>query len=346
MRAPAAREEFATVTALRGLAALAVCWYHVALWLNFLPQGWVAFSAGGGWMGPHVFFVISGFVVPWALWRGGYRRADFGRFFAKRLIRLEPPYFATIALVLVVEFLRSRIGAQTGVYTIDGTQLLLHIGYLNAFVGEAWLNPVFWSLAIEFQYYFAVALLFPWLCTRDWRWRTLLMVALLVLYLPLHGQAQVTWLTGYLPLFMCGFLLFQRHAGIIGEREFWLWLLVLVPLSFNYSLVMPGLVLLSVCLMLQNRWHGPVTDFLGRISYSLYLTHLPVGASLQRLLLPHIDSDTGRIALAFGTLLFCILAAWIFYLVVERPSQRWAKRLSYRPRTVPTAASTAAVSGG
>jgi peptidoglycan/LPS O-acetylase OafA/YrhL len=328
------QDEFVTVTALRGLAALAVCWYHVALWLQYLPDGWVAYSAGAGWMGPHVFFVISGFVVPWALWRGGYQRSDFGRFLVKRLLRLEPPYFMTIALVLVIEFLRSRIGAQTEVFSIDWMQLLLHIGYLNAFVGEAWLNPVFWSLAIEFQYYFLVALLFPWLCARDWRHRCLLMLIMLAAYLPLHGQAQVTWLFGYLPLFMCGFLLFQRHAGIIGWTEYWLWTFLLLPVTLNYSLVMPGLVLLSVCLMLRNRWHGPVTDFLGRISYSLYLVHLPLGVALQRLLLPHIDGEAGRITLAFGTLVFCIVGAWLFYRVVERPSQRLAKRFSYRPGRV------------
>jgi peptidoglycan/LPS O-acetylase OafA/YrhL len=319
---------------MRGLAALAVAWLHAAFWNKHLPEELFAF----GFLGPHVFFIISGFVVPWALWRAGYRWEAGLRFFAKRLVRLEPPYFATIALIISLEWARSSLGADRSLYSVDWQRLAVHVGYLNAFVGMKWYNPVFWTLAIEFQYYVVIALLFPLLCTHDWRVRTLITSGLLATYLPFHGAGNVhdwtsstPWLLGYLPLFMNGFLLFQRRAGIIGGREFWLWSLILVIPTVGYSRLMPWLALLTVFLLARNSFHTRITGFLGRISYSLYLVHVPVGILFQDRVMPHLTSDGQRQALALVTLALSILAGWVFYRLIERPSLDLSKRIRYYP---------------
>ena len=61
-------------------------------------------------------------------------------------------------------------------------------------------------------------------------------------------------------------------------------------------------------------------DTLGDLSYSLYLTH-PLSASFAVTLVASTP-----VALAA-----CLLAAWPLYRFIERPSQRWSARLSYRP---------------
>ncbi len=317
-------DELVAVTSMRGLAALAVCWFHVALWNESIPES--LFSVGR--LGPHVFFIISGFVVPWALWRSGYQWSAAARFFAKRLTRLEPPYFATIALVLMIGMVRSSVGADTYEYSIDWGRLAAHVGYLNAFVGYAWYTEVFWTLAIEFQYYVLIALLFPLLTTRDWRARTVTMVAVFCLYLPFYRPTP-NWVFAFLPLFMSGFLLFQRRTDVIGRAEFWSWSLLLTATTFMHSPIMPGLALLTVWLLLQNRLETRITAFLGRISYSLYLVHAPI-ALLQADVLQHLEPGVQRVALAGGTMAVCIFAAWVFYGMVERPSMTLAKRIQYR----------------
>jgi peptidoglycan/LPS O-acetylase OafA/YrhL len=318
------REELVAVTSMRGLAALAVCWFHVALWNESIPD--TLFSVGR--LGPHVFFIISGFVVPWVLWRADYRWSAGGRFFAKRLTRLEPPYFATIALVLIIAMMRSSVGLDTYQYSIDWSRLAAHVGYLNAFVGHAWYNEVFWTLAIEFQYYVLIALLFPLLSARHWRARTLTMVAVFCLYLPFY-EPTPKWVFAFLPLFMSGFLLFQRRAGVIGAAEFWSWSVLLIATTFMHSPVMPALALLTVWLLLQNRLETRITGFLGQISYSLYLVHAPI-ALLQVDVLRYLESGLQRVTLAVVVMGVCIFAAWMFYLVVERPSMNVAKRIQYR----------------
>jgi peptidoglycan/LPS O-acetylase OafA/YrhL len=258
-----------------------------------------------------VFFIISGFIVPWAMWRAGYRWGAGPRFFAKRLTRLEPPYFATIALVISLEMVRSMVGANLSYYEIDWPRLAVHVAYLNAFVGLDWYNPVFWTLAIEFQYYVVIALLFPLLCARDWRLRTLTMLAAIFLYLP-FSRPEPAWLFSYLPLFMSGFLLFQRRAGIIGPGEFWAWSLLLIATTFTHSPIMPGLALLTVVLLLQNRFDTRMTAFVGQISYSLYLVHAPI-AKLQDVAMPYLGGQRAAVALALVVMSLCILASWIFY---------------------------------
>src|SRR3569832_1975532 len=80
---------------LRGLAALAVAWFHFTVGGPLVPDG--AFKEAGqfGRHGVDAFFVISGFVIPYSMSRGGYRGwKDSLRFVFKRLARLEPPYLA------------------------------------------------------------------------------------------------------------------------------------------------------------------------------------------------------------------------------------------------------------
>ena len=64
---------------------------------------WIKASGARGYLGLTIFFVISGLVIPYAMWRGRYRGpADAPAFILKRLTRLKPPYFAAIAITLVL----------------------------------------------------------------------------------------------------------------------------------------------------------------------------------------------------------------------------------------------------
>lgn len=94
------------VEALRGIAALAVAWFHFTNGGQLLPDGWLKDSGRYGWLGVEIFFVISGFIIPYSMLRGGFRfPRDVGVFVAKRLIRLEPPYLVAIAIVIVLGYL-------------------------------------------------------------------------------------------------------------------------------------------------------------------------------------------------------------------------------------------------
>lgn len=226
-----------TVDALRGLAAIAVCFFHFSS-----PVGpFVSVSSLSPWAfygrwGVDVFFVISGFIVPYSMARAGYNIAIWHRFMARRLIRLEPPYLVSIAVVIGVGLAASATPWFKGPapdYTPLG--VITHLGYLNAYLGKPWFNPVYWSLAIEFQYYVLVGLIFPALTTGTQASR-IVVVAVLASVPILLPTSDGWFIATYLPTFSAGILTFLLAERFISAPSYWAAISVLAA----YMLYSPG----------------------------------------------------------------------------------------------------------
>lgn len=114
---------------------------------NSYAQGSVAQLSGQyGWLGVEVFFVLSGFIIPHAMYSSNYElRSGWKIFIAKRLLRLDPPYLVSIALIFVLWHLSTMVPTYQGAKPIDffSLQTFLHVGYLNGIFGYPWLTVVF-----------------------------------------------------------------------------------------------------------------------------------------------------------------------------------------------------------
>ncbi|HZU13230.1 MAG TPA: acyltransferase [Chloroflexota bacterium] len=335
------------VDALRGIASLAVCWYHFVYADHaFLGTSLVSIllrlSAQDAWMGVDVFFVISGFVIPFALYRARYSIGSFWTFLARRLLRLDPPYLVSALLCLALWFIWAAVPHLHGPsFDPKITPLLLHIGYLNAFFGQQWLNPVYWTLAIEFQYYVAMGVVFG-LLAGGWRGRWAVFVAMAVLAL---AFPETSLLFHYLFVFMLGMATFQYFAGIIGRRTFGILLALLTAgTAITLGLVVAALALVTALLIAFVRRDIRPLVWLGTISYSLYLIHVPVGGRILGFGLAHVHSGPARVAVLALSLILTIAAAGAFYRLVERPAQRWSKSVRYR-REAPAAAEMPVMTG-
>jgi peptidoglycan/LPS O-acetylase OafA/YrhL len=335
---------------LRGVAALAVAWFHFTIPGQLVTEGSALWHSGRhGWMGVEVFFVISGFVIPYAMHRGGYRfPRDAGRFLLKRVIRLDPAYVASIALIYLLWWASSLVPWYRGTSPhVQLPQLLAHIGYLNAFIGYPWLNPVFWTLAIEFQYYLIVAVGFPVLVHHSPRVRTL---AIALMALCAFAVAPTdTLVFRYGAFFALGALTFQRHVGLVPTRGY---VLLVVPIALAAALAktpLAGVVGLSTALCIafvRTRRIAPFA-WLGSVSYSVYLLHTTVGGRVINLGARVATSPAARLAVLLSAVGVSLVAAWVFYCLVERPAQRLAASITYgeresegeeRPDPVPAAA--------
>ena len=141
------------INSLRGLAALAVCFYHfVCTTTGFINNETILEIFNFGKKGVQVFFIISGIVIPLSMLKSGYKIKLLGKYLLKRFIRIEPPYLVAVVLGILYLYARNFIPSST---TIDLTpsfrDIMLHIGYLVPFIEDAtWINPVFWTLSIEF----------------------------------------------------------------------------------------------------------------------------------------------------------------------------------------------------
>jgi len=341
-----ARERLAGLDFLRGLASLAVCWFHLTRFHYNVADGHgyalVRRTGAYGWLGVEIFFVISGFVIPYSLHRAGYRIRDFFPYLARRIVRLDPPYLAAIALILVLAYvssLKSGRPVEIEARPVGLVRVLLHVGYLNIFTGYAWLNPGFWTLAIEMQYYLLMGLAFPLVVARSRAIRLAtagMMAASSVAYVPALFPTTEPWgpfIPGLLCLFLLGILTFQFHVGLIRVTEY-LPVLLLVAATSVVTLGIPSSLagLGAVAVILANPRPSIVSGFFGRISYSLYLLHWPIGhytLSVIGMKYLRAESDAARTCVLVLTLAVCLASAYVLYVMVERPAQRWSRRFRY-----------------
>lgn len=316
---------------LRGLASLAVVYFHFTHGNpDFLSKDNILYITGRyGFLGVDVFFVISGFVIPYAMFRGRYHISNFWKFLAKRFTRIEPPYLVSIAMVLLLNFVSTLSPYYRGTgFSVDFTALALHFGYLNAFFDYPWYNDVYWTLAIEFQYYLLIALVFPLLLNKNKMYSYLVIVLFAAsgLFIDKHSL-----IFNYALLFVAGILMFQFRVGYISRQEFGLMLLVTLILIFvrfdkRYLIA----ALLPYFFIMYLDFSDKVSKFLGDISYSLYLVHIPIGGRMLNLAENFLHTELQRSIVVFVAMLLSVFAAWLFFVFVEKPALNWSKKLVYK----------------
>ena len=309
-----------TVDALRAIAALWVCFFHFT-------------SATGigryGYLGVTIFFVISGFIVPYSMMRDGYTITAWPTFMLKRLVRLEPPYLASIGFTLALGAWDTFRGTPPPWTAI---QIAGHIGYANAFLGLPWLNAPYWSLAIEFQFYVLVGLALPLLMLTRTPVALLAGLALascVPLFLP--GNSNATILP-FLPVFAAGTLTFLLATNRIGRRNYWAALAVLAAIVFKKHDTGVAVATIGTAVLMATvhlRRIAPIA-WLGAISYSLYLLHVPIGYRVISAIRRLSDSELAPIMATIGALAVSIAGAAFLRRYVEQPALRLAARIGYR----------------
>lgn len=312
------------VNALRAFAAIFVAWGHFSL-----GQGkWLSWSGRYGYTGVYIFFVISGFIIPYSLHRGGYTLRNFGRFLLKRGIRLYPPYLISIPVTVLAANLVLRPLAPDSVIHVGGRQLLYHLLFLNDLTGVPWVNLVYWTLAIEWQWYLLAGLLFGLLVSRNALVRFCPVAVAMASYFLCTSDRIVPHT---LPIFLIGVFVFQHKIGLIGWRRMLALIAVMLwAMRGPTGWLVAGISVATALLIAFVSFRHRLADFLGDVSYSVYLLHLAIGVSLigwLSHLLPFSGSYLGALDLA--GMLASVGAAAVLYRWVERPAQEMSSRVRF-----------------
>ncbi|MDR3747896.1 MAG: acyltransferase [Acidobacteriota bacterium] len=324
MQTPASNQRIDVINALRAFAALIVAWGHFVA-----GQGkWLSLSGKYGYLGVHIFFVISGFVIPWSLYRARYALRDYPRFLLKRNVRLYPPYIASIAISIVAANYIFAPLFHLPAVTVTARSLLLHFAYLNDIVGVPWVNVVYWTLAIEFQWYLLVGLMFPLLGSRNKLARFAGIAGMMLTYFAVGNDHLIFH---SIPIFLVGVFVFQYRISLIGAREM-LGLIAVMVLAMIGPIgwIVAGVSVTTAMLIAFSAFRNRAMDRVGDVSYSLYLLHLPIGVTVIGLLshyLPYSGSymivlDVVGVAASMG-------AAWMMYQAVEKPSQTMSSAIRF-----------------
>ncbi len=163
----------APLDGLRGLAILLVLWHHLYLvgTLSHLDvgPGWLmdfsAFAASGVFL----FFALSGFLLflPYARSLvAGQFWPDVRRFYLRRFLRIFPVYVVAVFILLILGN-GFAFPAPVATSLLAGT--LLYDWYPKAFSVLIAINPPFWTLTIEWQFYLVLPVLalgLRWLTRR------------------------------------------------------------------------------------------------------------------------------------------------------------------------------------
>jgi peptidoglycan/LPS O-acetylase OafA/YrhL len=188
----AVRRHMPALDGLRGLAILFVIWNHVGLSGGradgMLSKLFIA-GANAGWVGVQLFFVLSGFLITGILVDARGQANAWRNFSMRRVLRIFPLYYVTLAILLV---LLPAIGVLPAWLKADYEHQVWYWTYLSN-----WSIPLehggpgvahFWSLAVEEQFY----LMWPLVALRV-RPRTLAIVCALLVVSALATRINIMY---------------------------------------------------------------------------------------------------------------------------------------------------------
>jgi peptidoglycan/LPS O-acetylase OafA/YrhL len=275
-----------------------------------------------------VFFVISGFCIHLPF--RGTEKIDVLRYYLRRYTRILIP----VAGALVI-------------YRIDGSHL--------TFWGEhsvLWQSPL-WSLACE-EIYYAMYPALRWIRNRiGWKMVLGASFALSVPIAASHPHADDWHVFGplgtammLLPAWLLGCLLAEQSDSLVEVNprvsiwgwRFLAWLgswtseMMHFKLHISYTQTMVWFGVFAYFWLRNEIAHGKnhaPNRYLvaaGAWSYSLYLVHAPGGGFFEKLHLPSLGAVPDWILLMASSLLFSNL----FYLLIERPSHKLARKIRVR----------------
>lgn len=312
--------------AVRGFASSWVALFHFATWIQ---ESWAYPFMAIGHHGVQVFFIVSGLVIPYSMERAGYQLKSFGGFVAKRLVRLHPPYLVAFAITYALFYLAQKMGSPPSIYVdLSLTGIFTHVFLLNNYLDRYWLSPVYWTLAVELQFYLSIALVFTYAMGS----RVVFAFGLAAISLVAAWTFPEVLLLKNIQYFLAGLFIARYSLGKLTKEEgysVWAALLTHTLIYEGFGTGFFVLLLTPVAILVPFSWPKWLS-FLGTISYSLYLLHGPLGQRVISQLVKLNDDFIFRhiaVIAGFGA---SVLFSYLFYLWIEKPFQKLSKSISYK----------------
>lgn len=328
---------------LRGIAIIIVLLSHSSVDNMYFHEAFIFLGIGKG--GVFLFYALSAYLldkqISIALRSKQANSFFWKRYFMRRVLRIYPLFI----IALIVFWGLTQIGVKAMI--TDGMDVIRHFFLLEG-------KGVFWSIPVEFKYYFLSPLILLF-CHRYFRWDlrkililfTLLSMATIAITFYVHLPKIST--IKHLTIFLSGTFIaiyeivkgrpdwINRFEKMLGWTSF---IALIIFLMMNLVVMeqylgittnngrkgliiytfLSGLMLLGAIYnkgLYKRFLEMKALRYVGVISFSLYLFHMPVVYLLQS---GKFDvPDSLRVYFFFGA---TFLVSTITYLLVERPISR------------------------
>ena len=284
-----------------------------------------------GFIGVSIFFLVSGCCIH--LSHEKSKRKEFKVFFVRRFFRIYPPYFIALCFfAFVFPMTMLKLNSPINLAQFFSHVLLVHNLDPRSFYG---INGAFWSIGVEVQLYAIYPLLLLLVRRIGWN-KTLLFSWSIGAKLAddyLHGR----------PL-------------VLAKCPLWVWPCLAAITYTNkpiFVFTFPCVALSTATVIAYFISRPPVTVPLPRlvcnalrqigiISYSVYLLHGPLLASLQKTIRAAFPAFTfSPFEMSQYLLLYCLvilLVSWLFHRYVELPGIEAGKWVLKRMQPTPAPA--------
>ena len=338
----------------RGFAALWVTAFHsFGPWIEAQPDllpAPLAMFLKSGWLGVHIFFVISGYCITARLASDYRGREPASSFLVDRLWRIFPPYWAALAFSAGLAMVGTIFNRTPLLGTADHPGAMpstMTDGFASLLALEPWLNQpsyllVAWTISYEIAFYLIAALVYALLGKPIGPTAGFVGAGLIAIWPAVAPSHLVPGPLALWPHFAMGagawLLIERRHGKGLGTTTIVSGAaLALICTATVTPITTAAFLTASVtacALVALHRFDGGLVRLrplawlssLGVISYSLYLVHVPIAGKFRNLLgrrFPETNWTSWWVP-SLGVVL-AVIGAYIFYRFVEAPSERARK---------------------
>jgi len=299
---------------LRGLAVSIVVVYHFFVLLELTAGPAFPYINTLAYLGVPLFFVISGYLIYRSVDRNvsqkGIKKGVLSYFF-HRLFRILPAYYFNLFIIFIMAgFIINQDYYYSASFFKQFFSHLIFTSYFKYQSAGFGINGAYWTLSIEMLWYIVV----PFILFYFKKTRALLLIAFLSFiyifgmshgwfdhYFDLDGSRAnyalmhsyyLSQLPGQINFFIAGILIYKYQYHFKLQRVYYAYLLAIfllllyvwsslyfVSYSDTIGKHMMVLLVVSVLFILLYSVKSEGLSFLewiGKISYSLYLWHMPI----------------------------------------------------------------------
>lgn len=324
-----------------------------------------AFVQVSGKLGVVLFFVLSGFLITYLLIEEEktFKKISIKQFYIRRLLRIWPLYFLIIIIALFIlpfidifdipgysnKLIFENLGAKVLLFVFFFPNLLLTFYGIVPYASQTW------SIGTEEQFY----LIWPHLVNRIKKYRLILMFAIIIIYMLIrfvlkhHLLGESEHLSGFYEFWklfnidcmaiggIFAILLTKKNwmlKIVLNQFLFYITLLLILFLLYNgiyiahihnefYS-VLFGILIINfavnekIFFSLENK----VFNFLGKISYGLYMFHAI--AIVLTIKIGLLLNNTSNLILYSFSFTITIILAYISYEYFEKLFLKYKSKYS------------------